>query len=580
LLLGLVALLTYAPLALWLTVQFGSPLPTTLQTKSAQAVSGLTGFYPFTSFPAGMLLLLRALLEQSSGLVLFFSAALLGLIVMWRLGSRATGMLMPVMWAATNLLGYTVLGVAPYVWYYAPAVPGLVCLAALAAYTSGAFKTPEVFRTLLRWALPILIIVSLGWADLGIVNVLRGATPPAPDDLRAKLLPETKVDVYERVGRWVQSNTPADATLGVTELGVMSYYAQRHTIDFLGLTQPAHLSAIRHGDYMQALLREQPDYLALSSVNALYDADPQKEVWFTAIYTPVARFDDTRFWGSPMVVWQRRQTPVLFPVTLDTQPHDLGAGWKVTAVMANTREVTDGKPLFLRLRMQAGAPVGNRTLRVQPVLIQGGDGLPVSSRLVHTNQWRVGESDWLDVVVMPQPNPPRGGYAVEISWLEGDQSARVRAGTLKVALNEPRPANTVFAPLSRGVGIAMIVSPIRACIGATTPITLVWQGGTMDDIDYTAFVQVRRDAHVLAGADAPPRAGTYPTSVWSADEIIPDPHQLEVSASVPPGDYDLVVGLYHPPDNTRWPVDDSLYRTSDGGVRIGQITLKTCDARP
>lgn len=47
------ALCVYLPLALWLTLQFGSPIPSTLITKSAQAVSGLTGFYPNTRFPKG-----------------------------------------------------------------------------------------------------------------------------------------------------------------------------------------------------------------------------------------------------------------------------------------------------------------------------------------------------------------------------------------------------------------------------------------------------------------------------------------------------------------------------------------------
>ena len=44
--------------------QFGTPLPSTLQTKSAQAVSGLTGFYPNTGYVEGALLLARAYLAK------------------------------------------------------------------------------------------------------------------------------------------------------------------------------------------------------------------------------------------------------------------------------------------------------------------------------------------------------------------------------------------------------------------------------------------------------------------------------------------------------------------------------------
>ncbi|NJN36124.1 MAG: hypothetical protein HC794_02540 [Nitrospiraceae bacterium] len=35
------AVLVYAPVAAWLAVQFGSPIPTTLATKAAQAAAGL-----------------------------------------------------------------------------------------------------------------------------------------------------------------------------------------------------------------------------------------------------------------------------------------------------------------------------------------------------------------------------------------------------------------------------------------------------------------------------------------------------------------------------------------------------------
>jgi hypothetical protein len=53
-------------------------------------------------------------------------------------------------------------------------------------------------------------------------------------------------------------------------------------------------------------------------------------------------------------------------------------------------------------------------------------------------------------------------------------------------------------------------------------------------------------------------------------------HTLQVAPNVPAGTYALVVGLYLPADNTRWPVDASGYRTSDGGVKVAEVQVRQC----
>jgi hypothetical protein len=570
---GAVGGLVYLPLAVWLMAQFGSPLPSTLQTKSAQAVSGLTGFYPHTSYLQGAGLLVQALVSQSPLLVILFALCALGVLYALRHAQR--GFAMPVLWGITHLVGYSLLQVAPYVWYYAPILPALAVLAAWGMeWLVSLLRGSQQVRVVLSSSLCGVLVAALVFADVPIITVVNGATPPPPSDLRAKLLPEVKVDAYARVGKWIRQYTPQDATLGVTELGVMSYYAQRHTTDFLGLTQPQHLDAIRHGDYLQTLIREQPDYVALTSVNAVYDFDPQRADWFTALYTPVVHFEDTRFWGSPMVIWQRNGARMVMSTTLDTATHDLGEGWQITGLRASSMTITGSSPLVVQLQLKAGQAVGTRTLRLQAVLLQGGDGLPVASRLVYTNQWKAGETGWVEVPIMPQANPPQGGYVIEASWLEGGST--VKAGNLKVPFAAQPNRSAQVAPLSRGVGVELITSPITACIGANTPLTLTWRGGAMDLNAYTAFVQLRDGDTVIASADAPPRQGTYPTSVWTPGEVIPDAHMLQIGSDAPAGTYALVVGLYLPADNTRWPVDDSAYRTADGGVKMAEVHVQHC----
>lgn len=579
-----ITLLVYAPLALFLTAQFGSPIPTTLQTKSAQAIAGLTGFYPETTYPEGALLLIQAFLQQSALFVFVMITLGLGVYRFIQLSvavARAHGwrwvqhvpFVLPVAWAVLHFCGYTLIGVAPYVWYYAPMLPGLVCLMALGVDWVGA-QFPR--RGIADQVLTTLVVLPLLIGDLNIIRVLQGAAPPDPSQMASKLLPETKVNIYQHVGEWLNANAPANATIGVTELGVMGYFAQRQVNDFLGLTQPSQLSAIRRGDFVGGLMRTQPDYVALTNVNSLYDANPQEDEWFRAIYTPVATLEDARFWGAPMTIWQRATLPITPIITLDERPHDLGDGWQVTGIAASSREVVSGTPLIVSMRLKAGLPKGNRELRVQPIHILRGEGLPVLSRLIATDAFRPGEEAWYDFPIVPPDDLLEGAYDISVRW--ADSELQALAGRIKASPEAHQSAYAQVAPLSGGVAVELLTQPITGCIGATTPITVHWLGGDPLDRDYSAFVHLRDDAgETVAQHDGPPRDGSYPTSVWSKGEVIPDTHSVEIPASVAPGNYDVVVGLYDPAnDNARMPVDESPFRTVDGAVKIGSIAVASC----
>lgn len=578
-----VAALVYAPLALFLITQFGSPIPATLQAKSAQAVSGLTGFYPGTTFPEGALLLLLAYLQQSALFILIPIAAGLGVYRAAWLGVEAARkhdlqwlhrvpFMMPISWSVLHFIGYSLLGVAPYVWYYAPMVPGLTGLIAIGMDWVAATTTQP------RWTMKLLTtlaVVPLLIGNLNIIRVLQGAIPPDPAEAVAKALPETKVNIYERVGRWLNAKTPPNATIGVTELGVMSYYARRPANDFLGLVQPSRSSAIRRGDFIGGLIRTQPDYLALTHFNAIYDANPQADDWFRAIYAPVATFTDVRFWGSPMTVWQRVTPPIMPTLVIDVGTHDLGEGWQVTGIAVNTREVITTMPLIVSIRLKAGPPLGDRELRVQPIVVQRGDGLPVRSRIIRTNLFQPGEEAWYDFPIMPYPDARKGAYDISVRWLDGDRE--VIAGRIKVPLGEAPTADAHVAPLSGSIGVELLGQPLEACIGTTTTITVNWRGGDPVTTDYSAFVHLRNAAgDVVAQHDGQPRNGSYPVSVWSPGEVIPDGHAIAIPAEVEPGTYAIMVGLYDPRTGERLPVDASPFRTPDGAVRIGEMRITRC----
>jgi hypothetical protein len=277
-----------------------------------------------------------------------------------------------------------------------------------------------------------------------------------------------------------------------------------------------------------------------------------------------------------MTIWQRTTQPITPAVTLDEQVHDLGDGWQVTGVAVSAREVISGTPLVLSVRLKAGEPAGNRELRVQPIHILRGEGLPVLSRLIATGAFTPGEEAWYDFPIVPPDDSLEGAYDISMQWAESDK--QVLAGRIKVPLGTPQNTYAQLAPLSDGVAVELLSQPITGCIGATTPITIYWHGADGLSADYSAFVHLRDATNTtVAQHDGQPHNGSYPTSVWSPNEVIPDVHPIEAPASVTPGTYDVVVGLYNSAEgNTRLPVGASQTRTIDGAVVIGKIILETC----
>ena len=80
--------------------------------------------------------------------------------------------------------------------------------------------------------------------------------------------------------------------------------------------------------------------------------------------------------------------------------------------------------------------------------------------------------------------------------------------------------------------------------GQAVPVELFWQAQTDPGQDYYPRLQLA-DAQgtVLAELVEKPVAGTYPTAWWRAGELVRDPHQLRIPATVPPGSYRLTAGL-------------------------------------
>ena len=73
-------------------------------------------------------------------------------------------------------------------------------------------------------------------------------------------------------------------------------------------------------------------------------------------------------------------------------------------------------------------------------------------------------------------------------------------------------------------------------------ITLFWRATDSPQLDYTSFVHiVDSDDRIVSQMDAQPLFGQYPTSIWSAGEVIVDEHIL---SPISQGEYRVYVGWY------------------------------------
>lgn len=136
--------------------------------------------------------------------------------------------------------------------------------------------------------------------------------------------------------------------------------------------------------------------------------------------------------------------------------------------------------------------------------------------------------------------------------------------SIKVAPTSPTDEElSTSTRVNAGLGDSLILlgyrlaqdSPVTP--GADLKLTLYWKCLAPVNKDYTVFVHLLDPSGNLRfQRDNAPRNGKYPTSLWSAGEIVADSYELTIPAEAAPGSYQLEVGLYE------WP---SLKRLSVSG---------------
>src|SRR6185437_8943177 len=136
----------------------------------------------------------------------------------------------------------------------------------------------------------------------------------------------------------------------------------------------------------------------------------------------------------------------------------------------------------------------------------------------------------------------------------------------------PTPARPLDASFS-GVGtlIGFDLPERRYAPGETLPITLYWKSQGSASATYTVFVHLLDPQnHVVGQRDEPPVHWTRPTTGWVANEYVTDVHDVLIDAKVPPGSYQIEVGLYDPRTGQRVVTGTPDNRVIIGSIQIGE----------
>ena len=242
-------------------IYFGHPLPITLFTKHHQgslAVSQhfLPGIMTITGWYAKNLYFQLEIVLSIIGLAF---------VIWWK------RQWLPLLaWTAVYSLAYQTLGVSRYFWYYAPLIPVFIILVTLGL----AFLTHIKDSPLLSVRLPALENFSrLSLIAISMLLVFSQAQASwLARDQNSLIFP-----FYRSIGEWLNANTPPDARIGMLEVGIIGYYAQRPVIDFAGLIQPDVAAQMNPSTTYQdaalwAMQQYQPEYIALHT-NAFPDLE-------------------------------------------------------------------------------------------------------------------------------------------------------------------------------------------------------------------------------------------------------------------------------------------------------------------
>ncbi len=472
----------------------------------------------------------------------------------------------PLAWAALHLLGLLLLGAPVYAWTFAPLLPGLAVLVALGVD----LLLKDIRVRQVQWAAGGFLALILVVASVQSVAQLT-LVSPAESAPWAAISPPLVEPQALQADRWLRDNTPPEATVGTTGLGVLGYLSERHMFDYYGSLQPDLAQAVERGDGGWWLSRYAPDYVVLRAgeYQSLDGYAPAADSWFIAHYAEVTRFAGAASDEEPLLVFARVEVPPPLEETLIglvRYPNGLAINGISTDFSLDPLDA--GRPGRVELEwwLEGGEVPEPQHVAIR-IQSRQGTLAALEGREVDFSRWpqRRLITTYHQVDLAPAPAP--GIYDVAVG---------IGADPLNLTWQTIAQAKV---PIPDAVYLGA-VSGARAEFGDVAlngyrlvsqedglEVLLMWQALNPPQADYRVVIQVRDPlGAIVARLEAEPLEGAYPSSFWARGEQVPDTYHLS-TADIPPGDYDVYVGLIDP--------DDRRLLTVDGrdAVFIGRVSV-------
>lgn len=422
----------------------------------------------------------------------------LGAVVVMR---KMAGLRPVALWAGIYLAGYTVLNTS-FFWYYTPLfVAGLV-LAVIGGEWTATLLAQWLGRPVMVWASLIVVLVSAG---LGWQQARTFAEPPP------------RVETYTRLGKWIEANTPEDAVIAVGDLGIVGYYARRHTLDSFALITPEMYW--QTPDY--AAMKFKPDYV-VGNTDTMF-ARFVHQHWFRYHYAPVVQMSTHGDGFSPMTLYRLR-----WP--LEDAP---------TAVYEG-----DILPLSCAIRVPKGERMPQETWARLYTL----DGEMVAEH-GHFFLWfsypgarAVGDEVLQEQSLLPLTNIPPARYEWRLACGEVESRGEVEilAGD-SAPTYQPTP-EAIWPDFVRLRGVRLL-GDHRTWSGGSLALVLDWETlASRLETPYVVNLELI-DSHrnVKAGGDAAP---LIPTTAWDVGMNVGGVWQMDLPRDLAAGRYTLQVGWY------------------------------------
>ncbi|MEZ4731034.1 MAG: hypothetical protein R3E79_28270 [Caldilineaceae bacterium] len=212
-----------------------------------------------------------------------------------------------------------------------------------------------------------------------------------------------------------------------------------------------------------------------------------------------------------------------------------------------------------------------------------------------TSTWPVARRLWYDhhTPTIPIAAAP-GLYRLELYFADPESQAKlpvrqivtganlgeiVPLAYLQVGTEQAPPAYPLTDVPVFGNQIALAGSNLAPMVdlsaGATLPVTLTWQALTRPQKDYTGFVQLLdAQGRLVAQHDQPLTNNFIPATLWNPGLMMADEYQLHLPATLAPGAYRLIVGLYDGGTGVRLPIIVDRVATGDAVPLSEVIILK------